>query len=327
MKNVSLCTATTLRASYPDTMSFVYYHLNSGVDHMYLFFDNPEDKAIAELEDEERVTCFRCDDDYWNSAKKFVRRDKSVREFNSKLDVLDLADKQITNANSALRLSRKKGIDWIVHLDSDELIFPINRLYKELCNATKDISEIRFQIREAISSQLSYKSPFSNVNLFKKPASKLKSILAQKIGCSIVFEGQYFRGHTSSKCAVRTSSDIQSMSIHKPYYISTNNKIIISKNVKLFHFDTMGFESWQNKWKWRMDGTAVVPGMRKNRLKQFQRFSALYTSNEKNNSSLESLYKEFNSPTAYQLWILWLLNMTEKSPFKKEMFNFPMSQA
>jgi len=328
MKNIGLCTVTTLRASYSDIMSFVYYHLNSGIDHMYLFFDNPEDTAITALEEEKRVTCFKCSNDYWNNAKKFVQRDKSVRVFKPELDTLDLEDRQITNANHALSLSRERGFDWIVHLDSDELIFPIDKLRKEIFDVPKDVSEVRFQVREAISSQLKYNNPFAEVSLFKKPVSKRKSVIAKNMGCSIIFEGEYFRGHEQSKCAIRTSSDIQSMSIHKPYYVSTNNKRIKSKAVKLFHFDTMGFENWQNKWKWRLDGTAVARGMRGNRLKQLEKFSALYVSNGGvNNSSLKELYKELNSPSKYQLWALRLLNMTEKSPLKEEMFVLPVSRS
>lgn len=65
MKNSrnKMCTVTTLMAPLNQTLSFVNYHLNIGIDHMFLFFDNPDDEAIDALKDYKRVTCFGCDDE------------------------------------------------------------------------------------------------------------------------------------------------------------------------------------------------------------------------------------------------------------------------
>ena len=40
---------------------FVNYHLNIGVDHIYLFFDDPTDAAADALARRARVTAVRCD--------------------------------------------------------------------------------------------------------------------------------------------------------------------------------------------------------------------------------------------------------------------------
>ncbi len=67
MSENSICLFTTIRATLADTLAFVYYHLNIGVDHHYLFFDDPDDPSINVLAREKRVTCIRCDADHWRN--------------------------------------------------------------------------------------------------------------------------------------------------------------------------------------------------------------------------------------------------------------------
>lgn len=62
--NLRITTTTALNVPLDDTLSFVNYHLNCEIDHMYLFFDNPRDEAIAFLKDNEQITCFRCNAKY-----------------------------------------------------------------------------------------------------------------------------------------------------------------------------------------------------------------------------------------------------------------------
>ena len=40
------CIVKALRGSCQETIDFLNYHLNIGVDHMYSFFDNPTDVAM-----------------------------------------------------------------------------------------------------------------------------------------------------------------------------------------------------------------------------------------------------------------------------------------
>ena len=55
MKN-KICTVTTGKVSLRNTLDFVNYHLNIGIDHMYMFFDDPKDVAINILSKYEDVT-------------------------------------------------------------------------------------------------------------------------------------------------------------------------------------------------------------------------------------------------------------------------------
>ena len=104
-----ICLVTTLRASLNDTLMFVNYHRHIGVDDIILFFDDPRDEAIDILSCTENTTAIPCTSEHW--SRLGVSSDASIEE------------RQILNATFAIDLARAKHCHWIVHLDSDELIF------------------------------------------------------------------------------------------------------------------------------------------------------------------------------------------------------------
>jgi hypothetical protein len=57
-----ICSATTLKSSVEQTLNFVHYHLSLGIDHLFLFFDDPYDKSIELLKDYSNVTCINGSD-------------------------------------------------------------------------------------------------------------------------------------------------------------------------------------------------------------------------------------------------------------------------
>ncbi len=112
MSENSICLFTTIRATLADTLAFVYYHLNIGVDHHYLFFDDPDDPSINVLSREKRVTCIRCDADHWRiHAGSFRESDRST------------VNKQKINSEVASKMAREQAYTWIGQIDADELIY------------------------------------------------------------------------------------------------------------------------------------------------------------------------------------------------------------
>jgi len=75
----SVATATTINAPVAQTRAFVGYHLRAGIDHMFLYFDDPRDPAISRLQTEDRVTCVRCDEEHWKSRGIAPRMPRSKR--------------------------------------------------------------------------------------------------------------------------------------------------------------------------------------------------------------------------------------------------------
>ena len=134
----SLCIVTTLQAPLHETLMFVNYHLNIGVDHLYLFFDDPTDAAADALVQRRRVTCVRCDLEYWNGSNSPTHR--SINE------------RQRVNAHAGLDLARRAGFDWIVHMDSDELLHSEKRLDERLAEVPREVHALKFPTMEGWST-------------------------------------------------------------------------------------------------------------------------------------------------------------------------------
>src|SRR5262249_41683182 len=152
----AICLVCTLRAPLSEVMMFVNYHLNIGIDKLVLFFDDPNDPAIDSLIDYSQVTCIPCDEGHW--LKVSNRRPSTIEE------------RQIANATLALEMAKESGCDWITHIDSDELIYPDGEIARILAEARGNI--VRFDLREAVPERDYYESRFSEVTLFKRPASR-----------------------------------------------------------------------------------------------------------------------------------------------------------
>lgn len=145
----------TFRASLSDTIRYVNYHLNTGIHHLFLFFDDPTDPAIDALAALKQVTCIRCDDKYWSASGFTVLPS-------------DLNQKQIINANVGLRLAREMGIGWITHIDSDELLYAEEGISRALSRIAPQVEVISFQVLEAVPEQLEYECMFAEVRVCSK---------------------------------------------------------------------------------------------------------------------------------------------------------------
>jgi hypothetical protein len=198
-KKDTIAIVGTFRASLSDTIRYVDYHLNTGIDHLFLFFDDPTDPALDALAAYPNVTCIRCDDRYWSNSGFTVMPS-------------DLNRKQIINANVGLRLAREIGIAWITHIDSDELLYAEKGIATALSRIAPHVEVISFQVLEAVPEQLEYECMFAEVRLFKRTHRRLNRLffaLAKALGCkSAFYNGEYFRGH-HCKTALRTGTSVR----------------------------------------------------------------------------------------------------------------------
>ncbi|HHJ16541.1 MAG TPA: hypothetical protein ENJ80_07575 [Gammaproteobacteria bacterium] len=273
----SISIVTTLRAPLHESMSFVHYHINKGISHLFLYFDDPDDPAIECLAHYDNVTCVQCDKHYWTANAG------TYPQF--------IEDRQIFNANHALALARDRNLDWIIHIDSDELLYTNTSLEGLLSGVSKDIHVIRFTMREAVPSKLKYRNFFMEVHDFKVPPTPIQGqSLASKNVRQALYHGEYFRGHTGSKSAVRLDSPVKSLHIHFPIESVENLTVRQSNDIVLLHYDCCDFAAWQRKCVRRIDGTAAITRtfVRPNRQLQLKEFTEAYQEGHK---KMLELYK------------------------------------
>lgn len=310
---------TTLRAPLHTTQDFVHFHLNSGVDHIFLYFDDPNDPAIQCLQDEPRLTCIACDEAFWRSTPKYVLRG-SIRPYDEAYGAMKLVDRQLTNANHGLALARKKGGGWVAHIDSDELIFSTQELKLFLRRLPRTVNEVRLAVREALATEVSKDRRFSEFIWFKRPTAGSRLRLAQALGCKIIFEGEFFRGHTSSKCLIRADADVLSMGIHRPAFIDDSRCAVETAGHYLLHYDDLGLVNWKDKFGQRLDGALAASTMRDNRLKQLRLFEQARDAQPSEHDNIEELYSDLYVAGSVELGILRVLGMLQRIDIPQSLF-------
>ena len=253
-----IAVATTLKSTPVQTEAFVHYHLNIGISHIYLFFDDPSDESIGRFADDTRVTETVCDEEYWENH---------VPTHLSHFNPTYLVYRQRINATNALHWARNRGIRWISHIDVDELIY-VGRGTLDRYLARTPFRIIRLTLLEVVPEKFDYCNIFTENTLFKKPAAhnlptalrypwnSLMLLIAKLIGVRSPFHitPRFFRAHTKSKVIVRTDIDIQDMRIHAP---KCTRRYIEYRARKLFllHFDSCGYDFWLARWRFKMGGT------------------------------------------------------------------------
>jgi hypothetical protein len=266
---VRIGAVSTVRADRTTLRMFVNYHLNVGVEHLFLFFDDPSDPAIDHFKQEDRLTCISCDERYWTASSQSV---------DPSLDASSIEFRQVHNASLALRWAREQGLDWIAHIDSDELLyapFGLRRLLDDI-----DAGAVILPTLEAIPKRSYARHYFTDIQTFRRLESPIPKAtrIATRLYRRAATYG-YFRAHTEGKAIVRTRSPFAGMGIHSPVEAPDQQvQIARVRDGFVLHFDCCTPTDWITKWQRRYDGTGIARGMRPTRRRQFSGFVAAYES-------------------------------------------------
>jgi hypothetical protein len=314
MSDNSVCLFTTIRATLADTLAFVYYHLNIGVDHIYLFFDDPDDPAMEMLRGESRVTCIRCDENYWTNQAS--TQCKSRLGTNAKLEI---------NSRIAIKMAREHDYSWICHIDSDELIHASGSLKQAIAVLPPNVQVAKFPVLEAIPEKLSVQSTFRDLCYFKRAPvllPKIKSVYldpsefipfcinnilyriditcARIRGCNLAYKN-FIKGQVMGKSIARTSTPMVSFRSHFPIPDSQGHlQINLLPDIKILHYDATDYEHWKTKWQIRytqyQNGIIPIKPSRY-RKQQYDEFARIYEQGKE--EDLVALYKSiyFVSPS------------------------------
>lgn len=343
MKN-KICVVTMIKAPLKCTLYFVNYHLNIGVDHVYMLFDNPNDEAVEILKRNRRVTCFRGNSEYWKKLTSDVKLIPILKEMKkgkgfsgakssqlakAKKNELARVEKQELNASYVFNLVKKNGYDWVAHLDSDELIYIDGSLKSLLSEAPKGIDVLRLTALEAVPEKYSPDNVFLETTLFKGMGTisrfyyRNKKILQRIVPLIKKHEGNlsgaYFHGHAAGKSIVRTNSKIKIVGIHEPAP-KKGGKLIYAfpSNGYLLHFDSCSFEEWRLKCLRKYDGTVIATAMKKKGVEIFEEFVKAYKKGDINR--MHEIYKKnYFIPRGKKIFLM-LIGLLRRIKLDKKLF-------
>lgn len=324
-----VCITTTTIAPPEQLRAFLRYHFNSGVEHAFVFCDEPHGSTYKEAQITKGVTAVCCDENYWPGGAK-------------KRERLTFHERQWFNLRNALRWAREAGFQWIIHIDTDELLWVPQGLHSLLASTPGDVDVVRFRYYEAVPDTLERQHPFLGVRYFKVgPARPTRSTLPRRplellcslaphgayvlrlwlacvLGCRVAW-GAYLRAPVGGKSAVRITDRVQALGVHvPPPPQGGRHRIVFARKAAVLHFDGPDYRTWYAKWFRRYQETNVPRGRDAKRRRQLAAFASLYEKNDE--QGLEKLFRKHYFLSAWEKAVLWGLGLLRELHLSDEHF-------
>lgn len=205
------------------TAAFVAHHLAVGAAEVHVFLDRPNPATEALLAGIAGVVVHHDGEDGWTHAWRNKRPER-------------VEGRQKYNAT---RVLRETGLDWLVHCDADEFVWPIRPLGRELARVSVQKHWLKLTVAERVYRT---RIPAGHVfdGVFRTPWRDRAAEGSAAWGASAAYLNGGLSGHTAGKPVVRAGQGY-AMGVHFPlrdYHKSVNDiPYRPSDSACLLHFD------------------------------------------------------------------------------------------
>ncbi|XP_019704603.1 glycosyltransferase-like KOBITO 1 isoform X1 [Elaeis guineensis] len=172
---MKICITTSTSAGLEQILPWLYYHKVIGVTTFFLFVEGQAAKpnVSAVLESIPGVKVIdRTSEFELKRGKSRFRNETRLSDFFYKSCNYGLFVKQSLNMEKATVLAQDAGMDWIIHLDTDELVHPAGAreysLRQLLSDVPSNVDMVIFPNYESSIERDDIKDPFTEVSMFKK---------------------------------------------------------------------------------------------------------------------------------------------------------------
>ena len=244
-----LAIVTTLRNAAPVLDSFIRYHRAVGFDHLFLFFDDPDDPALHTAQCYAGVTAIPNDE-------RLHRRWKSSTLYETRFAASEVMARQGLNFEVALHLAQEQGIDWLLHIDHDELFFAPHQSVRAHFAAltVRNVQGISYANYEAVPEQIDLDDFFKEVTLFKwaNQARDPRPVWTEQQQALLTTIPQippkYFHFYTNGKSAARVQPGLRPNGVHK--FTLPHGRLALAGpgDPLILHYPCCGFEAFWNKF-------------------------------------------------------------------------------
>ncbi len=177
----SIAIVSTIKDPGPAIKTWISHHLRQ-VDRIFLYLDEPGNDDEALVSGTPGVTVFPGD------------QSSSLRGMNR------LIEAQEANVAHALEQCRREGIDWLLHIDGNELLWSPGMPFRRYLSALEgDIGSVLFLNHEVVSQFDDVDDCFKQLRLFKRNSSRGEVDWLTKRG------GTLFHAYANGKSMVRVA--------------------------------------------------------------------------------------------------------------------------
>ncbi|XP_044489104.1 glycosyltransferase-like KOBITO 1 [Mangifera indica] len=170
-----ICITTSTSAGLEQILPWMFYHKVIGVTTFFLFVEgkaaSPDVSKVLESIPGVKVI-YRTKELEEQQARSRIWNETWLSSYFYKPCNSELFVKQSLNMEMAIVMARDAGMDWILHLDTDELIHPAGAreysLRQLLLDVPGNVDMVVFPNYESSVERDDIADPFSEVSLFKK---------------------------------------------------------------------------------------------------------------------------------------------------------------
>jgi len=239
-----LCITTSTSAGLEQTLPWLFYHKVIGVTNFFLFVEGkaatPSVSKVLESIPGVKVI-YRTKELEEQQARSRIWNETWLASFFYKPCNYELFVKQSLNMEMAIVMAREAGMDWIIHLDTDELIHPAGAreysMRQLLAEVPGNVDMVIFPNYESSVERDDIKEPFSEVSMFKKNYDHLpKETYFGNYKEATRGNPNYFLTYGNGKSAARIQDHLRPNGAHRWHnYMKTPNEIKLDEAAVLHY--------------------------------------------------------------------------------------------
>ena len=236
-----------MRNPGPVLNTFVRYHRNLGFSDFIILFDDPHDPDIARARQLPGVIAIPVDGSVKRAWTKLRHYEQCKDHTESTVGA-----RQLLNIEYGFNVALKEGIEWLLHIDIDELLYIKNHdlgaHLKMLSDAGKDAAI--YYNYEAVPFEFEIHDYFQQVHDFKKP---IKLLQHQKISRKGIWPAgrRYFNFYVNGKSMARVSPGVYPLGAHRWAHTERTLEKVIFFNPCILHYAVCGYGRFEQKYQHR----------------------------------------------------------------------------
>ncbi|GAA0174895.1 glycosyltransferase [Lithospermum erythrorhizon] len=239
-----ICVTTSTSANLDQILPWMFYHKVIGVSTFFLFVEgNAASPGVSKvLESIPGVkVIYRTRELEEQQAKSRIWNETWLSSFFYKPCNYELFVKQSLNMEMAIVMAREASMDWIVHLDTDELLHPAGSseysLRKLLSDVPSNVDMVIFPNYESSVERDDVKEPFTEVSMFKKNYDHLtKDTYFSMYKEATRGNPNYFLTYGNGKSAARIQNHLRPNGAHRWHnYMKSPNEIKLDEAAVLHY--------------------------------------------------------------------------------------------